>query len=837
MSTHRSIDRVCCVILVLTLLLTAVLLWAAGTGRIADASTDMAYEEKLFDNSVVHTIDIEMEDWDAFLDTCENEEYAQCDIVIDGEAYSEIAIRAKGNTSLSSVKSYGNDRYSFKLEFDHYENGKTYYGLDKLSLNNCIQDNTYMKDYLTYQMMNAFGVDAPLCSFISVSVNGEYWGLYLAVEGVEESFLQRNYGSDYGELYKPDSMSFGGGRGNAPGEDEMEEILGELGLDFDADSGQPQEAGDENSGGSEGVAAGEDTDQPSATSGAAGNTPEQTAPAAGGAAGGDQSVIPAFAPGQESDSEMPADESVEGTDSSGTPGNGDRDFADAPEDGDQSSGGAQEGGGRGFGGAPEGRDQGFGGAQEGGASDFSSGFKPGGGFPGSMGADDVALIYTDENYDSYSNIFDNAKTDITDADKDRLIESLKQLNEGANIEDVVDIEEVIRYFVVHNFVCNGDSYTGTMIHNYYLYEEDGRLSMIPWDYNLAFGGFEGGADATSLVNNPIDSPVSGGDVESRPMIAWIFADDTYTELYHQYFLKFIAEYFDSGYFGEMFDSTVALISPYVQEDPTAFCTYEEFQQGTETLKQFCLLRAESVKGQAEGSIPSDEEGQSEDSSAFIDASGLSISDMGSMNGAGGMGRMGRMDGGRLNGGTETEDATGTSEDENGAEASSAGSGLTATAPAENMNEDPESAVAAKAKSDGTGNEDGTGDKTGGTIGNETGNTARDGSGNAAGDGSGNETGDAAGNGSGNAAGDVTGNSSGNEIENENAAPDGEAEGGSEGNSDAAFRGAPEMPGGGFETSSAADAGSGVSFENLLLLALTVLILAAAIAIAAKYRRR
>ena len=49
------------------------------------------------------------------------------------------------------------------------------------------------------------------------------------------------------------------------------------------------------------------------------------------------------------------------------------------------------------------------------------------------------------------------------------------------------MEEVIRYFVVHNFVCNGDSYTGTMIHNYYLYEEDGRLSMLPWDYNLAYG--------------------------------------------------------------------------------------------------------------------------------------------------------------------------------------------------------------------------------------------------------------------------------------------------------------------------------------------------------------
>lgn len=81
------------------------------------------------------------------------------------------------------------------------------------------------------------------------------------------------------------------------------------------------------------------------------------------------------------------------------------------------------------------------------------------------------------------------------------------------------MEEVIRYFVVHNFVCNGDSYTGTMIHNYYLYEEDGRLSMLPWDYNLAYGTFQP-SDTTETVNTPIDTPVSGGAGEDRPMVSW-----------------------------------------------------------------------------------------------------------------------------------------------------------------------------------------------------------------------------------------------------------------------------------------------------------------------------
>lgn len=103
----------------------------------------------VIDTSAVHTIDIVMDDWDGFLDTCTNEEYTICTVVIDNESYKNVGIRAKGNTSLTQVASYGNDRYSFKIEFDHYDSTKSYYGLDKLSLNNIIQDNTYLKDYLS----------------------------------------------------------------------------------------------------------------------------------------------------------------------------------------------------------------------------------------------------------------------------------------------------------------------------------------------------------------------------------------------------------------------------------------------------------------------------------------------------------------------------------------------------------------------------------------------------------------------------------------------------------------------------------------------------------------
>lgn len=309
MSTSSNLDRICVAALALAVLIAALAFCAPALGyEAASGGVVLGYEERLFDTSVIHTIDIVMDDWEGFIAGCEDEEYVLCDLVIDGED----------------------------------------------------------------------------------------WGLYLAVEGVEESFLLRNYGTDYGELYKPDSMGMGGGRGNGGG--------------FGGRGGM----------------------------------------------GG-----------------MPSD------------------MGEPPED---------------------------------------------------MGG--------------------------------------------------------------------------------------GLLSMLPWDYNLAFGGFMGSSDAEALVNWSIDDPTSDGDTESRPMLAWIFESEEYTELYHAAFAEFIESVFTSGEFERLFDETVELISPYVERDPTKFCTYEEFELGAETLREFCLLRAENIGYQLAG----------ED--VTVDASGLDISAMGSMNNTAGGGGKG-----------------------------------------------------------------------------------------------------------------------------------------------------------------------------------------------------
>lgn len=541
MLKDKRINLVSLLIIIIAVGAAAVFCLAANQGWIT-SDRSIGYEDRLFDTSKVHTLDIVMEDWDGFCDTAASEQYSPCAVVIDGEKYSNVGIRGKGNTSLTAVEQYGNDRYSFKLEFDQYDDGKSYHGLDKLSLNNLISDNTYLKDYLCYTMMRDMGVSSPLCSFVNITVNGEDWGLYLAVEGVEESFLQRNYGTDYGELYKPDSLDIGGGGG--------------MKADFD----------------------------PAAENG--GDT--------GGRDGADK---PANKPDWKPSGTKA--ENAEAGNQNGPP--------PLPD----------EAGANGVNGAGNGKG-GFGGEKGGG-----------------MGSDDVKLQYIDDDPESYGNIFDNAKTKVNDQDKTRLIESLKKISAGEDLKSALDMEAVIKYFVVHDFVCNGDSYTGSMVHNYYLYEENGRLAMIPWDYNLAFGGFGSEGGASNVVNSPIDSPVSGGNLEDRPMVAWIFGDEKYTEQYHEYYADFMEQYFESGYFTQLVDETLELIAPYVENDKTAFCSYDEFLQGVEALKDFCTLRAESVQGQLAGEIPSTSEGQKNNQTALVSADGINLRAMGEQTMGGG----------------------------------------------------------------------------------------------------------------------------------------------------------------------------------------------------------
>ena len=217
MIAHKHITKIIAVVMAVAvcLCLCAVAFSRQIKAAAGDTGISMEYEKALFDTDSVISVNILMDDadWNAMLENSTAEEYYQCDVEINGTTFYRVAIRPKGNTSLTSIANDPTtDRYSFKLEFDHYVDGQTCFSLDKLILNNNYADATNMKEALIYDMYQYLGADASLYNYAKLSVNGEYWGVYLALEAVEDSFLLRNYGVQDGELYKPDSMNIGGGK-------------------------------------------------------------------------------------------------------------------------------------------------------------------------------------------------------------------------------------------------------------------------------------------------------------------------------------------------------------------------------------------------------------------------------------------------------------------------------------------------------------------------------------------------------------------------------------------------------------------------------------------------
>ncbi|MBR5367851.1 MAG: CotH kinase family protein, partial [Lachnospiraceae bacterium] len=167
MASHKHINKIIIAVVTVAVLVCIVAIGLSEeiTEAFGGTGVDMAYETKLFDKDELITVDIIMdeEDWNTMLASAMTEEYYACDVVINGEKIRNVGIRPKGNTSLSAIVSDPDcDRYSLKLEFGHFVDGQTCYGLDKLILNNNYADATNMKEALIYDMFEYIGADASL---------------------------------------------------------------------------------------------------------------------------------------------------------------------------------------------------------------------------------------------------------------------------------------------------------------------------------------------------------------------------------------------------------------------------------------------------------------------------------------------------------------------------------------------------------------------------------------------------------------------------------------------------------------------------------------------------
>lgn len=243
----------------------------------------------------------------------------------------------------------------------------------------------------------------------------------------------------------------------------------------------------------------------------------------------------------------------------------------------------------------------------------------------------VGLNYQGDNLALYDEIWNNSVFKASKSDKKRLVNALKNISEG-NAKDYADIEELAKYFAVNAFVLNTDDYLTNMAHNYYLYEKDGVLSMLPWDYDQTMGtvGAVGSSgEITEFINTPIDEPLTNTTLSERPMLAAVLNDTYGKSVYYDTLGDILGNWIYNGKLDKYMTSLENLIRPYVETDPNMKDRTDVFKSAVASVREFCSLRAESIKGQFDESISKTIEGQKAAPETLVDASNFSSPDSGS----------------------------------------------------------------------------------------------------------------------------------------------------------------------------------------------------------------
>jgi spore coat protein CotH len=174
------------------------------------------------------------------------------------------------------------------------------------------------------------------------------------------------------------------------------------------------------------------------------------------------------------------------------------------------------------------------------------------------------------------------KTNQDDPDYTGLFKLLDVLNNEPDetfpqeIEKVLDVDEALKFFAVSAGIVHLDNYIG-IGHNTYLYEVNGKFTVIPWDLNMTFGTFNAGIRKNGIINWYIDEPTSG-PMKRFPLVNRLLNHPPYLEKYHQYMQELLDGPFALDTILARVDQLHDMMEPYLKTDTACFYTYEDWDR-------------------------------------------------------------------------------------------------------------------------------------------------------------------------------------------------------------------------------------------------------------------
>jgi len=154
--------------------------------------------EDFYNDNVLHDIRIYMHpvDWQRLRDNFEQNTYYPAEFVWRNQSVVNVGVRSRGGGTRSDIKP------GLKIDFKRYIKDQRFLGLSSVTLDNHMQDATFLRERLTMLLFRRAGIAAPRTAYARVFINDRYWGLYSIAEEIEKPFLKTNFGEDTGYLYE-----------------------------------------------------------------------------------------------------------------------------------------------------------------------------------------------------------------------------------------------------------------------------------------------------------------------------------------------------------------------------------------------------------------------------------------------------------------------------------------------------------------------------------------------------------------------------------------------------------------------------------------------------------
>ena len=167
-------------------------------GYSAALASEPAAATDLFATRPVWRIQIELTPKSLDSLRAESRKFVPANVHVLGEIFHDVGVHLKGSTG--SFRGIG-DKPSFTVDFAKFTRGQKFLGLQKIHLNNSVEDSSYLKEQMGSELFRAAQVPVPRVGHALVELNGRPLGLYVLKEGFTEDFLGRHFQRADGELY------------------------------------------------------------------------------------------------------------------------------------------------------------------------------------------------------------------------------------------------------------------------------------------------------------------------------------------------------------------------------------------------------------------------------------------------------------------------------------------------------------------------------------------------------------------------------------------------------------------------------------------------------------